>query len=131
MNKHLLLLFIGLFITKHTLNAQTPFNTIDSLDINNLHAAAMVHGDVWGHTVPRTYNRGCDIIYPYRKTVGGANAIWLSAYDNSGLLHLSAQTFRYNESVDFWPGPLRIGRSASYSTSYAWAKIWKINKKDL
>src|ERR1041384_4151710 len=33
------------------------------------------------------------------------NCIWIGGFDNSNILHMSANTYKQN-GTDFWPGPL-------------------------
>lgn len=65
-----------------------------------------------------------------QKNISFASSIWLSALDNSGQLHVSAQTYRQRGN-DYWPGPLDAADTLTYTTSHDWAKIWKINKSEI
>ncbi len=130
MNKHLLFLFIGLFFTKSILFAQTPFNTLDSISINKIHACAGVHGDMWSNMVGRESRPGCFFNDGLRKQMNGWSGLWISGYDDAHAIHIAAETYRYMY-IDYWPGPLPTGGSITYSASSDWAKIWKINKSTI
>ncbi len=128
MNKYLLFLIIGLFCTKSILSAQAPFLTRDSININNINATVMVHGDMWWD--PTLGIAACKFPNGSQKIISFASSIWLSAIDNSDQLHVSAQTYRQGGN-DYWPGPLDAADTLTYATSHDWAKIWKINKTDI
>lgn len=54
-----------------------------------------------------------------------ASAIWIGGFDNSGLLHMSAQTYRQN-GTDFWPGPIdTINGTSNLLTSAPYNRVWK------
>jgi len=110
------------------LPAQTSFNTVDSLDINNVTASVAVHGDMWWS--PSTGVAGCEFPSGSGKNITTAGSVWMSGYDAGGNLHIAAQGYR-SAGVDYWPGPLDASDTLSYATSYAWDKIWKVNKSDI
>lgn len=121
----------ALSVGKKTL-AQTPFTDAESIDVNNIKARIMVHGDMWND--PGTGNPRCEFPKGSGKNVGYNGAIWMAGYDNQGQLHAAAQTYR-NNGIDFWPGPLDINSPnpmpISYATSQKWAKIWKVNRWEI
>ena len=88
----------------------------------------MVHGDMWWN--PTIGIAACKYPNGTDKIISFASAIWLSGIDNSGQLHVSAQTYRQHGN-DYWPGPLDASDTLTYATSHDWAKIWKINKTDI
>jgi hypothetical protein len=108
--------------------AQAPFNTTDSIDINNINASVLVHGDMWWNPLLGTST----CFYPNgsHKNINFAGGLWLSAYDGAGQLHVAAQTYR-QEGNDYWPGPLEGTAPLSYAASQDWAKIWKVNRTDI
>jgi len=106
------------------------FNTVDSVDVNNIHAAVLVCGDLWHLLDSPNYNQFCNMAGdPW----GGLNfdgALWVSGYDAGGDLHLSAQTYRQDGNT-YWPGPLDASDTLTYVTSASWNKIWKVNRSDI
>lgn len=111
------------------LSAQVPFSVLDSINVNNINAVALVHGDMWWKPFSSSYY-GCFYPNGTSKLVSFAGAMWLSGYDDGGNLHVAAQTYRQDGS-DFWPGPLDAGGSLSYATSSDWARIWKVNRAEI
>lgn len=108
--------------------AQPAFNTKEFIDINNIKAAALVHGDLWWD--PQLTAPQCEFPKGSGKNIMSASSIWLAGYDNNNVLHQSAQTYRQTGN-DYWPGPLDGNGSLSYGTSADWAKIWKVNRTDI
>lgn len=110
------------------LHAQTPFNTIEYIDANNVRASALVHGDMWWD--PATSKPSCEFPKGASTHVSTAAGLWMSAMDQQAQLHVSAQTYRIAGN-DFWPGPLDSATATSYTTSSAWARIWKVNSSEI
>jgi hypothetical protein len=109
----------------------TPlFNTSESIDIGNIKAAHLVHGDMWWD--PATNTPRCEYPKGSGKHVGFTSSLWMAGLDQQGILQGAAQTFRDNGS-DFWPGPVDSGgRTAiSYASSQNWARIWKLDRSQL
>lgn len=119
--------FLVLFFVS-VANAQLPFPDGDSLCINNLNVMSLVHGDIWHTTTP--FRRHCMFSEGSRQGLYLASAVWLSAVDASGNLHVAAQTYRQNGN-DFWPGPLDASGNLDYSTSAKWAKVWKVSRSEV
>jgi len=111
-----------------TAHSQTLFQTTASLDINNIKAASLVHGDMW-HDTNIAYGR-CVFPANTNKSLAVAGGLWVAGYDNGGQLKVAAQTYR-QDGTDYWPGPLTGSGSVSYATSQDWAKIWKISRSDI
>ncbi len=118
------------FLDLVTAQAQTPipFNTLEHVDINNISAGLLVHGDMWWN--PVTQIADCSFPATSVKNISFAGSLWMSGYDTTGNLHLSAQTYRQNGN-DYWPGPLNSSDTLTYASSQKWAKIWKINRTDI
>ena len=110
------------------LNAQAPFRTIDSININKFNASVLVHGDMWWD--PNLSSAFCKFPAGDRKSLNFAGALWMSGYDAANNLHIAAQTYRQHGN-DYWPGPLDASGSLTYATSQDWAKIWKVNRTDI
>lgn len=89
---------------------------------------SLVHGDLWHTTTP--FREHCRFSAGSRQGLYLAGAVWLSAVDASGNLHVSAQTYRQLGN-DFWPGPLDVSGSIDYSTSAKWAKVWKVSRSEV
>ncbi len=109
-------------------SAQTPFTVKDSIDVNNINASALVHGDMWWD--PDNYMPRCNFPNGTVKNIGFASSIWLSGYDDAEQLHIAAQTYR-QDGNDYWPGPLDGSGSLNYATSEKWAKIWKVTRAEI
>jgi len=127
MKKPLLLIITLSVLALTRLSAQAPFATIDTIDANNIGAAQLVHGDMWWN--PANGTMDCEYPAGSGKNMNGAGALWMSAYDAGGNLHVSAQTYRQTGN-DYWPGPLSDG-ALTFNTSARWAKIWKVNSSDI
>lgn len=111
--------------------AQVPFSTIDSININKINAAVMVHGDLWWFQKPGIYESRGFFPNGTNLSFGGlGNAVWMSGYDGGGQLHIAAATYR-QDGNDYWPGPLDNNDTLSYPASHDWARIWKVNKTDI
>lgn len=109
--------------------AQQAFKTTATLDINNIKATSLVHGDMWIDS-SITYP-ACMFPAASNKNIATAGGLWIAGYDNSGQLKAAAQTYRQNGN-DYWPGPLdATNTTVTYTTSQAWARIWKINRTDI
>lgn len=110
------------------LQAQTPFNTIEYIDANNVRAATLVHGDMWWD--PATGKPACEFPKAAGTNVSTAAGMWMSGTDAQSQLHIAAQTYRVAGN-DYWPGPLDSSTAISYTTSQAWARIWKVNSAEI
>ena len=109
-------------------NAQLPFATIDFVNINNIKASVLVHGDMWWD--PTTQMSQCFYPATTTKNISFAGALWMSGYDAGSQLHIASQMYRQNGN-DYWPGPLDASDTLTYATSTDWAKIWKINRTQI
>jgi hypothetical protein len=124
--KYISLVSLALLFFVRT-NAQIPFNTIDSIAINNISAAVLVHGDMWWN--PATENSRCTF-RSKNASISFTGGLWMSGYDGAGQLHVAAQTYR-QDGNDYWPGLLDNTATLNYATSYRWARIWKVNRTDI
>jgi len=127
MRKTLLSALITCFVAIGV-SAQTPFTTMDSVNVNNINAAVLVHGDLWWN--PTTGIAHCNFPNGAPTNISSAGGVWMSGYDAAGQLHAAAQTYR-QDGNDYWPGPLDASDTLTYATSQAWAKIWKVNRLDI
>ena len=123
------LLLWGLIATAFapTLSAQTPFITIDSINVGNINASVNVHGGMWGNAAGSS--AACFFPKGTVKTLGMSAGLWISGNDGSGNLHVSART--YGTTNDYWPGPLDNTDTVTYATSQKWAKIWKVYRSEI
>jgi hypothetical protein len=121
-----------LSFTGTQLQAQTAFSTIDSVDINNISASVLAHGDLWwnGDTVT-SFLPKCFFPKGTNKPINLVGTLWMSAYDAGNDLHTAAQTYRIHREIEYWPGPLDAADTLTYATSEKWAKIWKVNRTDI
>ena len=90
-------------ITSQTADAQLPFPTMDFVNINNIKASVLVHGDMWWD--PTTQMSQCFYPAASTKNISFAGALWMSGYDAGNQLHIASQMYRQNGN-DYWPGPL-------------------------
>lgn len=107
--------------------AQKPFLTKQYVDIGNIKAAMLVHGDMlWDADTAAQceFPKGSGIHAAFVSTV------WMSGYDGQNQLHVSSQTYRQSGN-DYWPGPLDNNGNLDHSTSEKWARIWKVNFFDI
>ncbi len=126
--KRTYLLVAAMLISHQFAFGQAPFATMDSLNINRLNAAVLVHGDMWWD--PATQSAKCEFPAGSHKHVSSTAALWLSGYDGSNQLHVAAQTYR-QDGNDYWPGPLDSAGALSYASSQKWAKIWKVSRQEI
>lgn len=113
--------------TSQTAIAQLAFSTKAYLDINNIKAATLVHGDIWHD--PDTKKVSCEFPQGTGKHTNYQAALWMSGLDKGGMLHTSVN--KYRNGIDFWPGPLGATGSVTYSVATDWARIWKVNASDI
>lgn len=119
---------IALLLITGELNAQQPFFQSANIDVNNINATVLLHGDMnLNHT---TNDNACEYPKGSGKHVMSASGIWMSAYDAGNNLRVSAQTYRQSGN-DYWPGPLDNNASLNIATSTSWARIWKVNFTDI
>ncbi len=116
---------LSLFICSTTGSfAQATFNTKEYVDIGNIKAAVLLHGDMnWDAA---SLSSQCEFPKGSGIHLSGATTIWMGSYDDQGQLHVAAQTYRQTGN-DFWPGPLDSNGSLDLATSTQWARIWKVN----
>ena len=115
-----------------SVQAQTypTFTNSVNIDVNNIKAAHLLHGDQWWN--PALGTDACEYPKASGKNVSGAATLWMSGYDAQNNLHVAAQTYRQNGN-DYWPGPIDTSSALStkYATSQKWAHFWLINKTSL
>jgi len=128
MKKRLAFILLVLVLILEKSIAQAPFATMDSINTNNINAAVLVHGDLWWD--PVSHQAHCNFPLNSNNNINFASSLWMSGYDGSGQLHVTAQTYR-QDGNDYWPGPIDGGVSIAYDSSQKWAKIWKVNRSDI
>ncbi len=113
-------------------SAQSPalFTSSEYIDIGNIRAAHLLHGDMWWD--PATGTPRCEYPKGSGKHVGFVANLWMGGYDAGNSLHVAAQTYR-QKGNDYWPGPIDTGvlKQVSYATSQTWAKIWKVSQTQI
>ena len=126
MKKTHLLLFIAIIATLN-LQAQFNSNVIEYLDINNVRAGYLLHGDMFWN--PNTATPSYEFPKGSGKHSNFGASIWIGGIDQStNGLKVATQTYRQT-GHDYWPGPLDEFNSASISVN--WAQIWKVNKSTI
>ena len=128
MRKFFLFAFVWIAASESSTAQLFSFLTMDSVDINNINAMVLVHGDMWWN--PALGEAHCRFPKGSNKNISFNGALWMSAYDAANTLHAAAQTYR-QAGNDYWPGPLDTNDTLTYATSQDWAKIWKINRTDI
>ena len=116
------------FFLAAQLNAQTAFLTRDSLSINKINAMVTVHGDLWFD--PSDTTAHCFYPAGTHNSISSAGGLWMSGYDASSSLHISANMYRMPGN-DFWPGPLDASGSLTYDSSQKWSRIWNVTKSQI
>ncbi|RYD55777.1 MAG: T9SS type A sorting domain-containing protein [Sphingobacteriales bacterium] len=106
-----------------------PFSTIEYVDINNLRASVLLHGDLWSQPLNGP-NPACEFPKGSGRHTMMGGALWMAGYGDNGKLHVSAQMYR-GTGNDYWPGPLDNTGSTTAPIINQWAKIWKINQSDI
>lgn len=110
-------------------NAQKVFSDMEYLDVNQIKASHMLHGDQWYN--PSSGLPSCEYPQGTGKHANYAGGLWMGGYDGSGILKGAATLFR-SGGIDFYPGPIDIATGAcSHASSESWARIWKINYSDI
>lgn len=120
--KNLLNTISLLLLTTHLLQAQV---VMADLDINNVRATILTHGDMFWN--PVTGDAGYEFPKGSTHHSNFCSTIWIAGYDTANALHVSAQTYRQSGN-DYWPGPLDNAGNLSAASSNDWDKIWKINQ---
>lgn len=123
--KNLLNTISLLLLTSYLMNAQV---VKADLDINNVRATILTHGDMFWN--PVTGNAGYEFPKGTTRHSNFCSTIWIAGYDASNTLHVSAQTYRQSGN-DYWPGPLDNTGNLSAATSNDWDKIWKVNQSTI
>ena len=124
-------IFLSVFALVASLTISAQFNTAEYLDINNVKARFMVHGDMFWD--PSTGDAAYEFSKGSGKHSNFVSSIWIGGIDQStNSLKVAAQTYRQSGN-DYWPGPLDEfnGASIDSTTSANWAQIWKVNKSTI
>lgn len=95
------------------------FNTSEYIDVGNIRAAHLVHGDMWWD--PATSDPHCEFPKGSGKHIGFMSSLWMGAYDSRNQLNFAAQIYRMEGKTDYWPGPLES--PLLFVTNQSWAKI--------
>ncbi|HEX5003332.1 MAG TPA: hypothetical protein VFW78_12625, partial [Bacteroidia bacterium] len=110
-----------------TASGCTPATAVTDLNINNVRATLLTGGDMWwnlssaGYEVP--VGSGKHSIF--------CGALWIGGMDNSGNLHVAAQTYRQT-GLDFWPGALDTTTvNITPVRCLYYDRFWKINRADV
>ena len=124
------ILFILLTGITGAVQAQTStlFTTTENIDIANIKAAHLVHGDMWWD--PATATPRCEWPKGSGKHVGFVSTLWMSGSDAQGAIRMAAQTYRQT-GTDYWPGPIDSATTQTYQISQNWARIWKVSSQQV
>lgn len=94
----------------------------DSVSVNNLNAGVSYFGGLFRETY-----------YPHFKAIKSNNIdaafvanIWIGGYDPAGNLHIAAQTYRQQNSLDYAAGPMSTKYDSVHISNYQ--RVWKTNK---
>ncbi len=104
-------LFLGIAIASAQPDSLAPVST--ALDTNNINFTSMANGDMGWDYIERT------TLAPKTGDAGFlfASSLWLGAPDNTGNLHLAANTYKQN-GLDYWPGPIGDDYDTDYDDTY-------------
>lgn len=83
-----------------------PGEAYVDLDVNNIKARLLNSGDLWWDGFTGRYIAPNNQVGISRKSAILAGAIWMGALDPNGNLMVSGQTYRTDQSTDYYPGPL-------------------------
>jgi len=111
--------------------AQTSFKGGEFIDIANIKALHLYHGNMW--FLPDSGISRCEFPKGSGQTIGFASSLWISGYDAGSNLKTAAHTYSEFAPV-FWPGPLDVSitnSTTAYNSSAMWARIWKINSSTI
>ncbi len=100
------------------------------IDINNVGALIRNRGEMFwdGVGAPQYEVPKCS-----GKHANFAAALWIGGYDQNGLLHTAAQTYRQGGRNDFLPGPLDTTNATmdSLITMAPYDNIWRTNRNTI
>ncbi|WP_191907067.1 T9SS type A sorting domain-containing protein [Adhaeribacter soli] len=101
-----------------------------TLDVSNIKPTILTGGDMFhvGNNYPTNFRPGFEVPRGSGKHSIMAGALWIGGGASTGNLHLSAQTYRQNGQVGYWPGPVATNQ-ATQNTTYD--KIWKVSKTQI
>lgn len=124
---YLLLAFIGAALSSYS---QQAFPIYDSVHGNNISVCPTLHGELW--RMLKREHEVCMYKPEGYAPIGRSANMWLSGYDEQGLLHVAAKLYSFgDEGNDYWPGALQGADSIDYNTSAKWAKLWRITRADV
>lgn len=104
--------------------------TFEYLDINQVKARVNSGGDLHWDPFNTQFN-GYQCPIGSNKNWGGPSNLWIGGLDNSGQLHLAAQTY-HQSGLDYWTGPLTTSSATTNSaTVNQYNRVWKLNKTDI
>lgn len=128
MKRFFILLNLSLFAASSAIFAQTYplFNDSNAIDIGNIRAMSLVHGDMWYN--PISANAACTFPKNTAKNLGFLSIPWMSAQNTSSQLCVSGGMYR-THGVDYWPGP--VDTAGGYNASKDWARIWKVSQAQI
>lgn len=114
--------------TPCSLKAQTLSSELQYLDINQIKASHMVHGDMWYNLAD--FSPGFEFPKGSEKHASYMGGLWMAARDAKDSLYAAATGFR-STGVDFYPGPLNDTGFCTAGISANWARIWKVNISEI
>lgn len=135
MKRPVTLVISGLLCLSSGLHAQQSttstnlFNESVDLNIGNIIAPHLVHGDMWWNPVTGT----SPIQFPkgISGQLKGVSAIWVGGKESNGQVLAATQDYR-SKGSDFWPGPVGQEMSTmSNQHTIDWARIWRINSSSI
>lgn len=98
-----------------------------SLDTNNIRYSVYSDGSGYDGTI----NPWPQFQVPKNSstTTMFTSNLWLGGVDNSGQLHMAAQTYK-QAGTDFWPGPISPS-TGNAANPASWNNVWKVNKSTI
>jgi len=108
--------------TFHLIIKNIPENPFDSININNICAGIEADGSLFWDRVTYLFR----IPKESQNNAIFSAALWNGGYDDSNDLHIAAQTYRQQNSFDFFAGPIGDTYDSTYKLKYN--KVWKLDK---
>ncbi len=104
-------------------------NTVyQELDINNLRTRFYSGGSMfWDPIAQQNYY---EVPKASGKSTIFAGGLWIGGYDQSGNLHVAAETYRQSGAVDYWSGPLDT-TNATAANPTTWDLVWKVTRAEI
>ena len=124
------LLCSGALVAQPVANVCEPPSAYATIHANNIQAGLLNGGDLFwdldeAQFIPNPIPGG------FNPATIFAAGLWVGGIDPGGNLKLAAQTYRTNETTDFWPGPLTTDGITEYQVCKNWDRFFSVKGKDI